>query len=137
MATRVLKNAHLTVNSVDLSDEVQQIALNLTTDTPEDTAMGDNARSYLPGLNNATFTVTFNSDYTTGNGDATLWTIYSGAAAVTFALRPDAGATSTSNPEYTGSVILTDFGPVDGSVGDLATTAATFQVTGDVSRATS
>lgn len=136
MATQVLKNAHLTLNAVDLSDEINQIGLSLSSDTPEDTAMGDDSRSFLAGLRNGSFTVNLNSDYTTGNGDATLWTIYTGGAAVTFAIRPDAGATSTSNPEYSGSCILTDYNPVDGSVGDLATTSASFQVTGDVSRAT-
>ena len=96
--------------------------------------MADNARSFLPGLNNATITVSFNADYAASQTDATLWTIYSGGAAVAFVLRPDAGVKSTTNPEYTGSVILTDFGTVDGSVGDTAGQSATFQVTGDVAR---
>lgn len=136
MATQVLKNAHFTLNGVDLSDEINQLTIGLTTDSPEDTAMGDNARSFLAGLNNATIGVNLNSDYTSGNGDATLWTVYSGNAAVAFILRPDAGVVSTTNPEYTGSVVLTDYSPVDGSVGDLATTPVSLQVTGDVARAT-
>jgi len=137
LATQVLKNAHFTINSVDLSAHVNQISLSLTTDSPEDTAMADNARSFLPGLNNATITVSLNADYAASQTDATLWAIYSGAAAVAFIIRPAATAVSTSNPNYTGSCVLTDFGTVDGSVGDTAGQSATFQVTGDVARATS
>lgn len=137
MASIVLKDAHLTLNAVDLSDHVIQISFEPTTDTPEDTAMGDNARSYLPGLNDATLNVTFNADYTTGEVDATLWTVYSGAAAVAFVVKPNGAATSTSNPAYSGNCILQSYGSIDGSVGDVATVAATLQVTGDVARATS
>lgn len=138
MASITLKDAHLTVNSVDLSDQIQQVTVNLSKDAPQSTAMGDNSHEYLAdGLNNATFSVTFRGDYAAGETDATLWGIYSGSSAVAFVLKPNGSSTSTSNPAYSGNCILTDWTPISGSVGDLATVPATFQVTGDVSRATS
>ena len=137
MASIVLKDAHLTVNSVDLSDHVTQISFELTADTPEDTAMGDASRSYLVGLKDSTVSVTFNADYAASEVDATLWAIYSGGAAVTLFGNPDSSTTSTSNPRYTVSAILSSWGPLDGSVGDVAQVSASFQGTGDVTRATS
>lgn len=136
MATYVYKNAHVTVNSVDLSNDVQQLSTSLQLDTVEDTAMGDNARSYIAGLRDGTFDVTFNADDTTGQVSATLWTIYSGASSVTFTVKPNGTTTSTSNPAYSGSCFVSSWNPLDGSVGDLATNTATFQITGDVTRAT-
>ena len=136
MATRVLKNAYLLVNSVDLSAHVNQISFSASLDAVEDTAMADNSRSYLPGLRNGTFTVNFNADDAAGAVSASLWTVYTGGAAVAFEVRNDAGSVTTTNPKYTGNCILTDYSPVDGSVGDLNTNAATFQITGDVTRAT-
>lgn len=138
MATQVLKNAHFTVNSVDQSDHIASITVTRTKDTPEDTSMGDDSRSYLAdGLKGATISVTFYADYAASQTDASLDTIYDSASAVTFALRPSADAKSTSNPEFTGSCILTDYTAISGSVGDVASQPANFLVTGDVTRATS
>lgn len=136
MATRVLKNAYVEVNSVDVSSHVAQVSVNLTQDTPEDTAMGDDSHSYLAGLRGGSFDVTFNADDAAGAVSATLNTIHTGDAAVTFELRPDQGAVAVTNPKYTGSCILTSWDPFAGSVGDTAQSTASFQVTGDVTRAT-
>lgn len=138
MASITMKDAHFTVNSVDLSAHVNSITLNLSKDTPEDTAMGDDARSYLAdGLNTATIDVTFNADYAASQVDATNWTIFDGSSAVAFIVKPNGGTTGTSNPKYTGNCILTSFTPVEGSVGSTATATVSYQVTGDVARATS
>jgi hypothetical protein len=137
LATRVLRNAFFSVNAVTLSTHVAQIAINTSKDTPGDTAMGDSSQSFLAdGLRDATLDVTFNSDDASGAVSATLWTIYTGAAAVAFEIRPDAAAVSTTNPKYTGNCILTSDVPVGGAVGETQTTTVNFQVTGDVTRAT-
>ena len=100
--------------------------------------MGDDAHEFLAdGLKNATFSATFKGDYAAAAVDDTLATIYDATSTVTFALLPNGGTPSTSNPEYSGACILTDYTPITGSVGDLATTPASFQVSGDVTRATS
>lgn len=137
MATRVLRKAFFSVNSVDLSTHVNQIEISTDKDSPEDTAMGDNSRSFLAdGLRNATLNVTFNSDDAAGAVSATLWTIYTGSALVAFEIRADQAAVAVTNPKYTGSCLLTSGAPVSGSVGDTQTESVSFQVSGDVTRAT-
>ena len=137
MASKTLKNASLTINSVDLSAFVQQVTISRQKDTPQATAMGDNSHEFLAdGLKNANLSVTFKGDYVAGAVDPTLDTIYDSTSAVTFTLLPDGGTPSVSNPSYSGSLILTDYSPVTGSVGDLATVTASFQVTGDITSAT-
>lgn len=138
MASIVFKDAYVDINSVDLSAYVRSVTLNTSSDVPEDTAMGDDSRSYLAGgLRDATFDVEFNEDDGAGAVSATLWSVYTGGAAVAFILKPNGSTTSTSNPKYTGSCILTSYNPFGGSVGDVGTNSASFQVTGDVTRATS
>ena len=138
MASLTFKDGHFTVNSVDLSAHVSSITLNLSKDTPEDTAMGDDSRSYLPdGLNTASIDVTYNADFAASQVDASNWAIYAGSSAVAFIVKPNGGTTGTSNPKYTGNCILTSFSPVQGSVGDTASATVSYQVTGDVARATS
>ena len=138
MAAIVLKKAHLEVNTVDLSAEIQSITLNLTKEAPQQTAMGDDSHEFIAdGLKDGSFDVTFRADYASGSVDATMWAIFNGTAAVAFVLRPSTAAIGTSNPEFTGSCLLSNYSPITGSVGDLATTPSNFQVTGDVARATS
>lgn len=138
MSAITLKNASLVLNSVDLSAYIQSVTFNRTKDTPQITAMGDDSHVYLgDGLRNATISVTFKADYDSGTVDATLATAYDSDTAVTFVLKPQNAATSTSNPAFSGSVIVTDYTPLGGSIGDAASQTASLQVTGDVSRATS
>lgn len=137
MASRVAKNTHLLINAVNLSAFVVDHSFPVTKDSPEDTAMGDNSRSYLPdGLRDATITIEFNQDDAAGAVSATLWPIFIGSAAVAFQLNPDGSTTSTANPKYTGNCFITTFEPIGGTVGDAGRSSASFQVTGDVTRAT-
>lgn len=137
MATFASKNVHLTINSDDMSSYVQSFSFPISADAVEETAMGDDSREYVVGLKNASFTVGFKHDFAVDTMDTEIWDIYDGAVSVTFVFRPDTGAVSTSNAQYSGSCILTEYPVHDGAVGDLATTTCTFQITGDVSRATS
>ncbi len=132
----VLKNVHLTVNSVDLSASIQQISFDRVKDTPQSTAMGDDSHEYLAdGLKNSTMTVTFRQDYAAGTVDASLDVMYDLTAAFAYVLRPDAAVKGVNNPEFTGNTILQTYNAVGGSVGDQAQTSATFQNTADVTRA--
>lgn len=137
MANYVLKDAYLSLNNVPQSAFVQSIAFNLDAATVDNTCMGDDALSFLPGMKNATFNVTFAADYANGDLSEDLWDIYYGDAAVAFIMKPNGATTGVTNPKYTGNCIMTSYPVADGSVGDLATHNCTFQVTGDVGRAES
>lgn len=137
MASFVLKDASFVLDSVDLSDHVIQIAVNRSKDVPQNTAMGDDDHTYLAeGLRDADLTVTFKQDFAAGSVDATVNGVYEGSAAVTAVIKPKSDAVGSTNPSFTCSVICTDYSPIDGSIGDVATTSPTFKVTGGVTRAT-
>lgn len=99
--------------------------------------MGDNARSYLAGLNNASFDVNFRSDFAASSVFDTLNGVYAGNAAVACAIRSVNTTVSATNEEAQFNAILTSWNPFGGSVGDVSATSASFQVTGDVTFATS
>ena len=137
MATFALTDASVTINSVDLSDHVNSISFNIEQPTVDDTNMGDDSLAFLCGLKSGSFTINFSQDFAASEVDATMWAIYDGGAAVAFAFLPTSAAASATNPEYSGSCILTSYPPIDGTVGDKAMASCTFQITGDVARATS
>lgn len=127
MAKIVLTNAYVTVNSVDLSDHVRSVELDLGLDAVEQTTMGDNARNYLAGLKTQTINVTFANDYAASEVDATIAPLVENGTAHTVLIKPVNASVSSTNPSYSGTAICTGFNPSSGSVGDLHEVTANFQ----------
>lgn len=135
MATFVLTDADVTVNSVNLSDWVTSVTISVEVDDQEDTAMGDTYRSRVGGLKDWTLDLDFNADFAASAVDQTIWSLLGTSVAVT--VKPTSGATAATNPQFSGNVLVTEYSPVDGGVGDLATTSVSWPGNGALSRATS
>lgn len=134
MASFVFTDAVVTVNSVDLSDYVRSATLTVEADVQEDTAMGDTYRSKLGGLKDWTLELELNQDFAASAVDATLWPLL--GTTTTVKIKATSSTTSATNPEYSGTALLSEYPPFDGSVGDLATTSVTFEGAGTLSKAT-
>jgi len=135
MSTFVLTDASITVNSVDLSDWVTSVTISVEVDEQEDTAMGDTYRSRLGGLKDWTLDLDFNADFAASAIDQTIWPLLGTNTAVV--IKPTSAAVGSTNPTYSGSVLVTEYSPVDGGVGDLATTSVSWPGNGTLTRATS
>jgi hypothetical protein len=138
MATFVFKDAYISIDSNDLSADSVSVTLDLSADAPEDTAMGDTFTSLVGGgIKTASITVEFNQDFAASGLDSIIYPLFNTGTAVAFEVRPTSDAVSTSNPKFTGSVLVTSYQPLGGSVGDKATASVTLPITGTVTRATS
>ena len=125
MAVFVLKDAALTVNSVDLSDYVTSITLNYETDSVEVTAMGATGHKFTGGLQNISLDVTLNQDFASSQVAATLDALVGGTTTVV--VKPTSAAVGATNPSYTiSNAFLAATQPVAGSVGDLAAMSVSF-----------
>ena len=138
MASFVLYNASVTINSVDLSSCVRSVTIDASQAMQDDTAMGDTFQSNAAGLLGASITVEFLQDYASSKVDQTIGPLLSiSQAAFPVAIRPDASASaSTSNPNYNCSCLLESYNPIAGSVGDQAMATATFAPTSALTRGT-
>lgn len=134
MASFAFTDAKVTVNAVDLSTYVRQVTLSITADELEDTAMGDTYRSKLGGLKDWSVTLEFNADFAASAVDQTLWPLFGTTTTVT--VKATSAANSTSNPQYSGSVLVSQINPIGNSVGDLATVSVTWPGAGTLSRLT-
>lgn len=134
MATFTLTDVSVTINSVDLSDWVTSVTLSVEVDDQEDTAMGDTYRSRIGGLKSFKLDIDFNADFGASAVDQTIWPLL--GTSTTFIVKPTSGANSTTNPAYSGSVLVTEYTPIDGGVGDLATTSVSWPGTTTLARAT-
>lgn len=137
MATKVLTNAYLLVNSVDLSDHVDTIELTEGVEAQDATAMGAAAtKIYNPGLLTGALKVTFQQDYASSKVDQTLSPLLSGRTVHAVEVRSDTGARSTTNPAWTFNAFLTSYQPVAGGVGQEQKSAAEWALNGAITRAT-
>lgn len=134
MAAFMLNDAYVSIGGNVLSTYVTSVSVNAEVEELDDTAMGDTWRSKIAGLKTGTITVEFNQDVAAGLLDAIMWPLLGTSAA--FEIRPTSSAVSTSNPKFTGSVIVTQWAPLGNSVGELAKVSVTFPVAGAITRAT-
>jgi hypothetical protein len=116
------------VATVDLSTRVLSFTLNRQSDQIEVSAMGDTAHRFVTGLSADTITVSFlNDDLASGAGSvrATLQAAY-GTTVAFSALQDTGAAVSTTNPLYTGTILVDNIPDINGAVADEAMMDITF-----------
>ena len=135
MARIVLTNAYVTINSVDVSDHVASVTLNSSIDVVETTAIGTSgARSRVGGLADNSITLEFHQDYASSSIEATIYPLL--GSTTTVVVKPNGGTTSATNPSYTGTALVSEWTPLNGAVGELATASVTWPVSGAITKAT-
>lgn len=121
MTTFAALDHRFEVNSVVLSGWTTQITLPIQYEALDDSAFGDTAHSRLAGAQDSTLQANLNQDFAASAVDATI-----GAARGTVVVvkaRPTTGSISTTNPEYVGSYLISDYSPFSNSWNSLATTS--------------
>ena len=130
----VLTNAFISVGGVDLSDLVASVTLNETFDVVETTAFSSTAaKTRVAGLEDNSITLEFHQDYATGEVEQTIYPLLGTPAAVI--VKPNGSATGAFNPSYTCSAIISEWTPINGSVGELASASVTWPVSGAITKA--
>ena len=136
MARIVLTDVGVIIDGTDLSDHVASVTINQNVDAVETTAFGDGGRTRVGGLEDSSITLDFHQDFAAGDVDATIAPLVGGTASFDIGPFGTAVAASGTAPRYTGTVLLTEWTPLNGSVGDLSTASVTWPVSGVVARAT-
>jgi hypothetical protein len=125
MAVLALTNAYISVNSVILSDHANTVTLNYEIDSVETTAFGSSGHTFTGGLQNNSLDITFMQDFATSNVEATIYPLV--GTTTTVIIKPNGSTTGATNPAYTlTGTFLAAHTPVQGGVGELATTSLTF-----------
>jgi hypothetical protein len=136
MAVFLNNQVGVKVNSVDLSDHVNNITLNRQFDELDVTTMGDSGKRQIKGLEASSVTIDFLNDDATASVLQTLQAAW--GTNVTLVLLQNKGtAVSATNPLYTMTVLVNGTTDINGAVGDLATQSVTWNVSGTVAVTTS
>lgn len=126
MAQIVLTDVTVSINAVDLASRATSVTINYEKEAVEVTAFGDNSRKFTSGLGNITCEVVLNQDFAAANVEATVYPLVGTTTTVRF--KPTSSAIGATNPEYiiTGAYLAAHT-PINGAVGELATTSLSFQ----------
>ena len=136
MAVFLNNGVGVKVNSVDLSDHVNNVSLNRNFDELEVTAMGDSGHKFIKGLEASSITLDFLNDTATSSVLQTLQAAW--GTNVTIVLLQNKGtAVSATNPLYTMTCLINGTTDINGATGDLAMQSLTFNVSGTIAVTTS
>lgn len=138
MAVIVLTDVSVEIGGVDLSDHIASISLASNADAVETTAFGTSgARSRVGGLKDNSITIDFHQDFAATEVEATIYPLIGTLTDVV--VKPTSGAISATNPAYkmdgldgAGQVLVTEWTPVNGAVGELATASVTWPISGAI-----
>jgi len=136
MARIVLTDVSVVINSVDLSDHVGSVTITQNHDDVETTAFGDAGRTRTGGLEDSSISLDFHQDNAAASVEQTIQPLLGGTASIVIKPLGTAVATSPTNPSYTATVLLTEWTPLNGAVGDLSTVSVTWPVSGTVAYGT-
>ena len=130
MATATfLSGAAITINSVDLSDQLTSATLTYTAEALEATSLADTARKFVSGLQNNEISVTLMQSYAATETEASIYPLV--GTTTTIAISPTAAGLTTpsaTSPKYTlTGAYLESHTPINGSVGELSMVELVFR----------
>jgi len=135
MARIVLTNVEVTIGAVDLSNHIASVTLGSTYDVVETTAFaGGNvpaaAKTRQAGLVDNSVTFEFHQDFAAASVETTIYPLLGTVVACT--VKPIDAAIAADNPEYQFNALVSEWTPLNGAVGELATASVTWPITGAI-----
>jgi hypothetical protein len=135
VAKQVIKAAFLSLNAVDRSSWTSKTELTVEYEEKDVTVWtSGGAKEVLGGLEGSKLAITFKNDVAVGQLDDTMWQLRS--TVVPFEVRVNNSGRSTSNPAYTGNVLIGSWVPISGSPGDVNELSVTYTCSGVIVRLT-
>jgi hypothetical protein len=135
MPRLVLTNVAVTFGTTDISSYVTSVTLGSTFDVVETTAFGSTARTRVAGLADNNVSLEVNQDYAASALESVIYPTL--GTAVSMTVKPVAGTTTTANPSYSFSALVSEWTPLNGAVGELATASVTWPISGVITKTTS
>jgi hypothetical protein len=136
LAKYVVTGNKVTINGVDLSSSIARAELSINVADVDTTDFGSNGYTELiGGLKSGSVSIDFHQDYAAASVEATIFPLL-GSIATAVIIAGNGTAASGTTPAYTATVLVNNWNPVSGAVGDLSTVSVTWPTSGAVSKAT-
>lgn len=131
----VLTNASVTFASTDISSYVSSITLSTSLDIIDTTSFGNSSRTRVAGLADNQVTIEFFQDFASGALESIVYPTI--GTSVAMVVKPVAGTTTATNPQYGFNALVSEWQPLSGAVGELSTASTTWPISGAITKATS
>jgi hypothetical protein len=133
MGVQVFLTPQIIIGSVDLTNRIDSATLEETFADVDTTAFGSGAKTRTAGLGDHKVTLEFQQDFAASEVEATVYPLV--GTLVACSIKPLSSTTSSTNPAYSFTVLVTDWKPVDGKVGDLLKSSVSWPISGSVAKA--
>jgi hypothetical protein len=134
MPKLVLSNCFVSVDGTDLSSHVASVSLETVFEIIDTTTLGSVSRTKIAGLADNAVTFEFHQDFASGSVEATIYPLL--GTRTDCVIKPVNATTSSTNPSYSFKALISEWRPVSGNVGVLATVPVTFPISGDITKST-
>lgn len=135
MAIYTQDDVYLSFGGTVISDHVTSLTLDTGIETLDKTAMGSSTRVMRKGLDTWTLEFEVLADFASGELDALIDGLTNREAAIE--VRPTSSSVGATNPKWTGTALVTSYGPVAGAVGDQAKSSCSCVAASALTRAES
>lgn len=143
MARIVLTDVDVELNGQPIGEYISSVTLNTPEDVVETTAFGPvGARTRTSGLKDHSVALEFHNDFASGAMEQIIDTIGIGQL-TNLVVKPTSAAISSTNPAYradgsgsgatkAGQVLVSEWTPLNGAVGELSTVSVTWPISGQI-----
>ncbi len=131
MAKLVMTNSNVVLGGTDVSSYVASVTLSISVNEVETTSFGTGAVTRVGGLQDNSVTLDMHQDFSAIEG--LVFPLIGGTTSLV--IKPNGTAVGTANPSYTMTPLVTEWTPVNGAVGELATASVTWPISGTVTKA--
>ena len=143
MARIVLTDVDVELNGQAIGEYISSVTLNTPEDVVETTAFGPvGARTRTSGLKDHSVALEFHNDFASGAMEQIIDTIGIGQL-TNLVIKPTSSAISATNPAYradgsgsgatkAGQVLISEWTPLNGAVGELSTVSVTWPISGQI-----
>lgn len=128
MAVQVFTDAFITVAGTNLSSRCVAVAVDDGYDEIDAAAMSNTAKNVIIGQRDQVIKASFLQDYAAGSTHVTLHAARGTAVAVV--VRPTSAAVGSTNPQWSGTLLLPRYNPVGATVNDKQVVEVEFKTQG-------
>jgi hypothetical protein len=132
MPKLVLTNPRIILDGYDVSDHCSSISFGTVYDLVEVTQVGDIAKKMVAGLEDNSLSLELMQDFGVSQLESVIYP--NRGLLINCSVRPENAAISATNPEYRFKALVSEWAPLTGSPGTLATVTVNWPIYGTIEK---
>ena len=134
MPKLVLTNPRIILDGYDVSDHCSSISFGTVYDLVEVTQIGDIAKKMVAGLEDNSLSLELMQDFGVSQLESVIFP--NRGLLINCSVRPENAAVSATNPQYSFKALVSEWAPLTGNPGSLATVVVNWPIYGEITKTT-